>query len=124
MRGNAFTQMDSGRLGRFPWSALCVAALHKNNALQIKFGLVCGGQGAGRVGPCCLSMLRGIPLASVHFPLSSGIAGTPVVFNVNGDAPGRYEIYQYQITNSTMEYKIIGDWTDHLHLDVGLSFNV
>ena len=60
----------------------------------------------------------------VHFLLSSGIAGTPVVFNVNGDAPGRYEIYQYQITNNTMEYKIIGHWTDHLHLDVRLSFNV
>lgn len=49
---------------------------------------------------------------------SSGIAGTPVVFNVNGDAPGRYEIYQYQITNNTTEYKIIGNWTDQLHLDV------
>uniref|UniRef100_A0A8C6UXK5 Glutamate metabotropic receptor 4 n=1 Tax=Neogobius melanostomus TaxID=47308 RepID=A0A8C6UXK5_9GOBI len=48
----------------------------------------------------------------------TGIAGTPVVFNVNGDAPGRYEIYQYQITNDTMEYKIIGHWTDQLHLDM------
>uniref|UniRef100_A0A4W6DDW9 Glutamate metabotropic receptor 4 n=1 Tax=Lates calcarifer TaxID=8187 RepID=A0A4W6DDW9_LATCA len=48
----------------------------------------------------------------------TGIAGTPVVFNVNGDAPGRYEIYQYQITNSTTEYKIIGHWTDQLHLDI------
>ncbi|TKS76875.1 Metabotropic glutamate receptor 4 [Collichthys lucidus] len=47
----------------------------------------------------------------------TGIAGTPVVFNVNGDAPGRYEIYQYQITNNTTEYKIIGHWTDQLHLD-------
>ncbi|XP_068996551.1 metabotropic glutamate receptor 4-like isoform X1 [Embiotoca jacksoni] len=46
-----------------------------------------------------------------------GIAGTPVVFNVNGDAPGRYEIYQYQTTNNTAEYKIIGHWTDQLHLD-------
>lgn len=52
------------------------------------------------------------------FLSSSGIAGTPVVFNVNGDAPGRYEIYQYQITNNTTEYKIIGHWTDQLHLDV------
>lgn len=52
-------------------------------------------------------------------PLSLiGIAGTPVVFNVNGDAPGRYEIYQYQIANNTAEYKIIGHWTDQLHLDV------
>lgn len=52
-------------------------------------------------------------------PLCSlGIAGTPVVFNENGDAPGRYEIYQYQITKNTTEYKIIGHWTDQLHLDV------
>lgn len=48
----------------------------------------------------------------------TGIAGTPAVFNVNGDAPGRYEIYQYQITNETMEYKIIGHWTDQLHLEI------
>ncbi|XP_028438366.1 metabotropic glutamate receptor 4 [Perca flavescens] len=47
----------------------------------------------------------------------TGIAGTPVVFNVNGDAPGRYEIYQYQIVNNITEYKIIGHWTDQLHLD-------
>uniref|UniRef100_A0A3Q3WSF8 G-protein coupled receptors family 3 profile domain-containing protein n=1 Tax=Mola mola TaxID=94237 RepID=A0A3Q3WSF8_MOLML len=53
-------------------------------------------------------------IRSVNF---TGIAGTPVVFNVNGDAPGRYEIYQYHITNNTMEYKIIGHWTDQLHLD-------
>lgn len=54
------------------------------------------------------------------FFLSLGIAGTPVVFNMNGDAPGRYEIYQYQITNTTTEYKIIGHWTDQLHLDVSI----
>uniref|UniRef100_A0A3P9J622 G-protein coupled receptors family 3 profile domain-containing protein n=1 Tax=Oryzias latipes TaxID=8090 RepID=A0A3P9J622_ORYLA len=48
----------------------------------------------------------------------TGIAGTPVVFNVNGDAPGRYEIYQYQMTNNTTEYKIIGHWTDQLYLNV------
>ncbi|TKS90678.1 Metabotropic glutamate receptor 8 [Collichthys lucidus] len=30
----------------------------------------------------------------------NGSAGTPVVFNENGDAPGRYDIFQYQITNS------------------------
>lgn len=52
----------------------------------------------------------------------SGIAGTPVVFNVNGDAPGRYEIYQYQITNATTEYKIIGHWTDQLYLNVRTVF--
>lgn len=48
----------------------------------------------------------------------SGIAGNPVLFNENGDAPGRYEIYQYQIQNQTAEYKIIGHWTDQLHINV------
>ncbi|XP_064154948.1 metabotropic glutamate receptor 4-like [Anguilla rostrata] len=48
----------------------------------------------------------------------TGIAGNPVLFNVNGDAPGRYEIFQYQIKNSTAEYKAIGNWTDQLHLNI------
>ncbi|CAB1443921.1 unnamed protein product [Pleuronectes platessa] len=48
----------------------------------------------------------------------TGIAGNPVLFNENGDAPGRYEIYQYQIQNQTAEYKIIGHWTDQLHFNV------
>ncbi|KAG1963088.1 metabotropic glutamate receptor 4 isoform X1 [Pimephales promelas] len=48
----------------------------------------------------------------------SGIAGNPVQFNENGDAPGRYDIYQYQIKNTTAEYKIIGQWTDQLHLNM------
>lgn len=43
-----------------------------------------------------------------------------MTFNENGDAPGRYDIYQYQIRNSTPEYKVIGQWTDHLHLKVRL----
>lgn len=47
-----------------------------------------------------------------------GIAGNPVLFNENGDAPGRYEIYQYQLRNGTAEYKVIGHWTDQLHLNV------
>lgn len=49
-----------------------------------------------------------------------GIAGNPVLFNENGDAPGRYEIYQYQIRNRTAEYKIIGQWTDQLRLNVSI----
>lgn len=53
-------------------------------------------------------------------PSPAGIAGTPVTFNENGDAPGRYDIYQYQIRNSTPEYRVIGQWTDHLHLKVRL----
>ncbi|KAK7145146.1 hypothetical protein R3I94_011291 [Phoxinus phoxinus] len=48
----------------------------------------------------------------------SGIAGNPVQFNENGDAPGRYDIYQYQIKNKTAEYKIIGHWTDQLYLNI------
>ncbi|XP_029019439.1 glutamate receptor, metabotropic 8a isoform X1 [Betta splendens] len=49
----------------------------------------------------------------------NGSAGTPVVFNENGDAPGRYDIFQYQITNRSMaEYRVIGSWTNKLHLKV------
>ncbi|XP_006859404.1 PREDICTED: metabotropic glutamate receptor 8-like [Chrysochloris asiatica] len=48
----------------------------------------------------------------------NGSAGTPVTFNENGDAPGRYDIFQYQITNKSTEYKIIGHWTNQLHLKV------
>ncbi|KAJ8395356.1 hypothetical protein AAFF_G00033410 [Aldrovandia affinis] len=47
-----------------------------------------------------------------------GIAGNPVLFNENGDAPGRYEIYQYQIRNSSAEYRIIGHWADQLNLNI------
>lgn len=48
----------------------------------------------------------------------NGSAGTPVTFNENGDAPGRYDIFQYQINNKSTEYKIIGHWTNQLHLKV------
>nr|XP_030726994.1 metabotropic glutamate receptor 4 isoform X2 [Globicephala melas] len=54
-------------------------------------------------------------IRSVNF---SGIAGNPVTFNENGDAPGRYDIYQYQLRNGSAEYKVIGSWTDHLHLRI------
>ncbi|KAK0134603.1 Metabotropic glutamate receptor 8 [Merluccius polli] len=51
--------------------------------------------------------------------LHPGSAGTPVTFNENGDAPGRYDIFQYQINNrSTAEYKVIGHWTNQLHLNM------
>lgn len=49
----------------------------------------------------------------------TGSAGTPVTFNQNGDAPGRYDIFQYQTNNqSEAEYKVIGHWTNQLNLDV------
>uniref|UniRef100_A0A8D0D0M4 G-protein coupled receptors family 3 profile domain-containing protein n=1 Tax=Sander lucioperca TaxID=283035 RepID=A0A8D0D0M4_SANLU len=44
-------------------------------------------------------------------------AGTSVVFNKNGDAPGRYDLFQFQMTNSsTPEYKVVGKWVENLQL--------
>lgn len=58
-------------------------------------------------------------LKSVFFLPSAGSAGTPVMFNKNGDAPGRYDIFQYQTTNTTNPgYRLIGQWTDELQLNV------
>ncbi|XP_069503595.1 metabotropic glutamate receptor 8-like isoform X2 [Ambystoma mexicanum] len=49
----------------------------------------------------------------------NGSAGTPVMFNENGDAPGRYDIFQYQLTNSSAPgYKVIGQWTEYLRLNI------
>ncbi|KAL4826489.1 hypothetical protein H8958_004297 [Nasalis larvatus] len=53
-----------------------------------------------------------------------GSAGTPVTFNENGDAPGRYDIFQYQITNKSTEYKVIGHWTNQLHLKASIIINI
>ncbi|XP_063488320.1 metabotropic glutamate receptor 4 isoform X6 [Symphalangus syndactylus] len=53
-----------------------------------------------------------------HVKKCTSIAGNPVTFNENGDAPGRYDIYQYQLRNDSAEYKVIGSWTDHLHLRI------
>ncbi|XP_062315332.1 metabotropic glutamate receptor 4-like [Osmerus eperlanus] len=73
----------------------------------------------GKVGLCSkMDTINGTTLLKFIRKVNFiGIAGTPVVFNENGDAPGRYEIYQYQINNDTREYRIIGNWTDQLHLD-------
>uniref|UniRef100_A0A8D0G593 Glutamate metabotropic receptor 4 n=1 Tax=Sphenodon punctatus TaxID=8508 RepID=A0A8D0G593_SPHPU len=76
----------------------------------------------GKVGLCSrMDPVDGVELLkyirSVNF---SGIGGTPVTFNENGDAPGRYDIYQYQIQNSTAEYKVIGQWADSLNLKMDL----
>ncbi|MED6273226.1 Metabotropic glutamate receptor 7, partial [Characodon lateralis] len=47
----------------------------------------------------------------------NGSAGTSVVFNKNGDAPGRYDLFQFQLTNSSgPEYKLVGQWADTLQL--------
>ncbi|XP_069942586.1 metabotropic glutamate receptor 8-like [Cherax quadricarinatus] len=48
-----------------------------------------------------------------------GQQGREVRFNMDGDAPGNYFIYQYQqITESTYDYVLIGSWTESLQLDV------
>ncbi|XP_047204525.1 metabotropic glutamate receptor 4-like [Girardinichthys multiradiatus] len=74
----------------------------------------------GKVGLCAkMDPINGTHLLKHIRRLKfSGIAGNPVLFNENGDSPGRYEIYQYQIRNRTAEYKVIGHWTDQLHLNV------
>ncbi|XP_053809991.1 metabotropic glutamate receptor 7 isoform X1 [Vidua macroura] len=55
-------------------------------------------------------------IRSVNF---NGSAGTPVMFNKNGDAPGRYDIFQYHSSNtSTPGYRLVGQWTDDLQLNV------
>lgn len=49
----------------------------------------------------------------------SGSAGTSVTFNQNGDAPGRYDLFQYQINNNSFPaYRVIGQWTESLQLNV------
>lgn len=44
------------------------------------------------------------------------------MFNENGDAPGRYDIFQYQATNGSASsggYQAVGQWAEALRLDVG-----
>ncbi|KAJ8377486.1 hypothetical protein AAFF_G00259540 [Aldrovandia affinis] len=49
----------------------------------------------------------------------NGSAGTSVTFNRNGDAPGRYDLFQYQMSNNTPTgYKLIGQWMDTLQINV------
>lgn len=49
----------------------------------------------------------------------NGSAGTSVMFNENGDAPGRYDIFQFQMTNHTHPgYRVIGQWTNNLRLNL------
>ncbi|XP_052382468.1 metabotropic glutamate receptor 4-like isoform X2 [Oncorhynchus keta] len=74
----------------------------------------------GKVGLCSrMDPINGtLLLKHIRMLNFAGIAGNPVLFNENGDAPGRYEIYQYQIRNRTAEYKIIGHWTEQLYLNI------
>ncbi|XP_018602521.1 metabotropic glutamate receptor 7 isoform X1 [Scleropages formosus] len=55
-------------------------------------------------------------IRSVSF---NGSAGTSVTFNKNGDAPGRYDLFQYQVNNnSSPGYKVIGQWMETLQLSI------
>ncbi|KAM4696982.1 metabotropic glutamate receptor 6-like [Rhinophrynus dorsalis] len=58
-------------------------------------------------------------LQYIHKVNFNGSAGTPVMFNENGDAPGRYDIFQYQMTNtSAPSYRVIGQWTEYLRINI------
>ncbi|XP_061583959.1 metabotropic glutamate receptor 7 isoform X2 [Cololabis saira] len=55
-------------------------------------------------------------IRSVSF---NGSAGTSVTFNRNGDAPGRYDLFQYQRNNITgASYRVVGQWTETLQLSI------
>ncbi|XP_018620371.2 metabotropic glutamate receptor 7-like [Scleropages formosus] len=55
-------------------------------------------------------------IRSVRF---NGSAGSSVTFNKNGDAPGRYDLFQYQLNgNSSWGYKLVGQWMDSLQLNM------
>lgn len=47
-----------------------------------------------------------------------------MLFNENGDAPGRYDIFQFQTTNrSHAGYHGIGQWSNNLRLKVSTRKN-
>uniref|UniRef100_A0A8C0HEP7 Glutamate metabotropic receptor 6 n=1 Tax=Chelonoidis abingdonii TaxID=106734 RepID=A0A8C0HEP7_CHEAB len=79
------------------------------------------GLGQARLAGGCGAGVTGTDRAVSSPPCShpTGSAGTPVMFNENGDAPGRYDIFQYQLTNTTVPgYKAIGQWTEYLRLNI------
>lgn len=76
-----------------------------------------------RLRPAALHLLSPLPPPSpptLSLPSTpAGSAGTSVVFNKNGDAPGRYDLFQFQLTNSSApEYKPVGQWVETLQLKV------
>lgn len=67
----------------------------------------------------CLMRLVSDTLSRCSLSSPAGSAGTSVLFNKNGDAPGRYDLFQFQMTNSsTPEYRVVGQWVETLHLKV------
>uniref|UniRef100_A0A3Q4GKS8 Glutamate metabotropic receptor 6 n=1 Tax=Neolamprologus brichardi TaxID=32507 RepID=A0A3Q4GKS8_NEOBR len=67
----------------------------------------------------CHMWPHGDELLKVTRPVClAGSAGTSVLFNENGDAPGRYDIFQFQMTNhSHPGYHVIGQWTNNLRIN-------
>ncbi|XP_064359569.1 metabotropic glutamate receptor 6-like [Dromaius novaehollandiae] len=58
-------------------------------------------------------------LAHIRRLAFNGSAGTPVSFNENGDAPGRYDIFQFQgVNGSGGAYRPVGQWVQGLRLQV------
>ncbi|KAM9584631.1 metabotropic glutamate receptor 6-like [Morphnus guianensis] len=55
-------------------------------------------------------------LAHIRRVAFNGSAGTPVTFNENGDAPGRYDIFQFQGGNGSGTYRAVGQWVQGLRL--------
>ncbi|XP_002738356.1 metabotropic glutamate receptor 8-like [Saccoglossus kowalevskii] len=63
--------------------------------------------------------VQGLDLLSyVRNARFTGSAGTEIRFNDNGDAPGRYNIFQFQLVNNTWTYLPIGEWEEVLDLDI------
>ncbi|XP_078679235.1 metabotropic glutamate receptor 6-like isoform X3 [Branchiostoma floridae x Branchiostoma belcheri] len=65
-------------------------------------------------GELLLSYIRNV---SFH-----GASGDLIYFDDNGDAPGRYDIVQYQKLNGSYDYVTIGDWNGTLRLSGTWSF--
>ncbi|CAB1428159.1 unnamed protein product [Pleuronectes platessa] len=66
--------------------------------------------------PCCLVNEQSSSNQKV-----GGSAGTSVTFNRDGDAPGRYDLFQYQWSNVTGPgYRVIGQWTETLQINTEL----
>nr|XP_032822592.1 metabotropic glutamate receptor 8-like [Petromyzon marinus]XP_032822593.1 metabotropic glutamate receptor 8-like [Petromyzon marinus] len=49
----------------------------------------------------------------------TGCTGKPVTFNDNGDAPGRYNVYQYQASNAlNAGFQLVGQWHRKLQMNM------
>ncbi|KAJ3586459.1 hypothetical protein NHX12_012857, partial [Muraenolepis orangiensis] len=79
-------------------------------------GSYLGRPGTRFAGPGCTPVRSSGGLGVV---VDVGSAGTSVTFNRNGDAPGRYDLFQVQTTNHSNQYKAVGQWVESLELRAG-----